>query len=385
MALSDVSILDVTIARSGPVAVRQFSDWGASVIRVDSPIAHNMFQPMESGYMNLHRNKRAITLDLKQQRGRDIFYELVERADILVENFRPGVKFALGIDYETLAAMNPRLIYGSISGFGQSGPYGEKGGVDQIIQGMSGLMSITGTPESGPMRAGVAISDMVAGQYLAFGLLAALYERQRSGKGQWVNVSLLEAMIATLDFQAARWTVDGEVPHQAGNDHPTKAPMSLFQTSNGYVNLAASSDRLWQRLCDVLDDSSLASDPRYATDPLRSKNRVALNERIASLIITRATREWCDIFDAAGIPAGPLYEIDEMFADPQVEHLNMTTEVEHSVRGKVALIRQPVGMSRTPAKITRASPMPGQDRDEILQELGYTSTQIVELAELGVV
>jgi len=210
MALSDVSILDVTIARSGPVAVRQFSDWGASVIRVDSPVAHNMFQPTESGYMNLHRNKRAIILDLKQQRGRDIFYKLVERADIFVENFRPGVKFALGIDYETLAAMNPRLIYGSISAFGQTGPYGDKGGVDQILQGMSGLMSITGSPGSGPMRAGVAISDMVAGQYLAFGLLAALYERERSGQGQWVNVSLLEAMIATLDFQAARWTVDGE-------------------------------------------------------------------------------------------------------------------------------------------------------------------------------
>ena len=385
MALNDVSVLDVTIAWAGPVAVRQFADWGASVIRVDVPVAHELIEPTGSDYLNLHRNKRSIRLDLKQPESRDVFYELVRRSDILIENFRPPVKFELGIDYDTVSEVNPRLIYGSISAFGQSGPYAEKGGVDQIIQGMGGLMSITGTPENGPMRAGAAIADVTAGHYLAFGLLAAMHEREHSGLGQWVQVSLLEAMIGMLDFQAARWTVDGDVPHQSGNAHPSTAPTGAYPTADGYINVSAFSDKFWRRLCVVLEDPSLADEPQYRTNALRTRNRAALTARSSRITITRTTGAWCARLDAAEIPAGPIYSVDEMFADPQVEHLNMSAQVEHSVRGKVAVIRQPVGMSRTPPEVTRASPMPNQDRDEILEELGYTSTDIAELSDGGVV
>ena len=387
MVLEDINVLDLTIARAGPTAVRQLGDWGASVIRISMPGPADDFASTttNSDYLNLHRNKRALILDLKQQEGRDIFYSLVERTDVLIENFRPPVKKRLGIDYETIAHRNPRLVYGSISGFGQDGPYAEKGAVDQIVQGMSGLMSVTGLPGQGPLRVGIAIADLAAGHQLAIGILVALHERHTSGKGQWVHVSLLESMISFLDFQATRWTIDREVPWQVGNDHPTYFPMGAFKTSDGYINISAPGGRTWKHLCQVLDDLSLLDDPDYQSTELRSRNRAALLERIEAITVTRPTREWWHRLDAADIPCGPVYTIDEVFADPQVQHLGMAVTVDHSVRGPVAILRQSVNMTRTPPQVPSAAPMPGQHRDAILAELGFSPTEIDGLVERGVV
>ena len=303
----------------------------------------------------------------------------------MVENFRPPIKTKLGVDYETIAARNPRLVYGSVSGFGQDGPYAEKGAVDQIVQGMGGLMSITGLPGQGPVRVGVAIADLAAGHQLAIGILVALHERQTSGLGQWVHVSLLESMISFLDFQATRWTVDGEVPWQVGNDHPTAFPMGVFRTADGHINIAASSNRLYARLCEVLKAPGLLEDPDYLTADLRSKNRARLNEHIESILVTRPTGEWWKLLDEVGIPCGPINSIDQVFDDPQARHLGMAVSVEHSVRGPVSILRQPVNMSRTPPQVRSAAPMPGQHRDEILGELGFSPADIEDLAERGVV
>jgi crotonobetainyl-CoA:carnitine CoA-transferase CaiB-like acyl-CoA transferase len=387
MALEDIHVLDLTIARAGPTAVRQLADWGASVIRVEAPSTGDDFtgDPTNSDYLNLHRNKRALQLDLKQAEGREIFHRLAERADVMVENFRPPVKRKLGVDYETISAINPRLVYGSVSGFGQDGPYAEKGAVDQIVQGMGGLMSITGLPGQGPVRVGVAIADLAAGHQLAIGILVALHERRTSGLGQWVHVSLLESMISFLDFQATRWTIDGEIPWQVGNDHPTAFPMGAFRTADGHINIAASSNRLWARLCDVLDAPELMADPDFATADLRSKNRATLNDRIEAILVTRPTEEWWKLLDEVGIPSGPINTVDKVFEDPQAKHLGMAVTVEHAVRGPVAILRQPVNMSRTPPSVRTASPMPGQHRDEILGELGFTEAEIGGLIERGVV
>jgi crotonobetainyl-CoA:carnitine CoA-transferase CaiB-like acyl-CoA transferase len=384
-AFRDLTIVDLTIARSGPVAVRQFADWGASVIHVDSPSGNDLVSPLSSDYINLHRNQRALHLDLKRTRGREIFDLLVDRADVLVENFRPTVKSALGIDYATLSRRNPRLVYGSISGFGQNGPYSVKGGVDQIVQGMGGLMSVTGHPGGGPLRTGTAIADLATGQHLAFGILAALYERERSGLGQWVQASLLESMIATMDFQAARWLIDGEIPGPVGNDHPNNVPMSAYPTSDGFINIGASSPRLYRRLCQVLDDDQLKNDERFATPESRLANRDAINARISELTRTQSANHWWRLLDEAGVPAGPIYNVAEVFSDPQVQYLHMTETVEHAVRGPVELIRQPVTLSRTPASIETAAPSPGQHRDEILTELGLSPAEIAELVEAGIV
>ena len=305
MPLADLTVLDLSIARSGPAAARQFADWGANVIRIEPSERVDALAPDDSDYLNLHRGKRAMTLNLKSDAGLEVFFRLVERADVLIENFRPPVKVALSIDYPTVAARNPRLVYGSISGYGQSGPYSAKGALDQIIQGIGGLMSVTGHPGSGPLRAGIAVADLAAGHHLAFGILAALHERERSGLGQWVQVSLLESLITMLDFQAARWTIDGELPGQVGNDHPNRMPIGMYPASDGDINLAAYSDRLWERLCDALEEPSLAHDERFASAGLRVTNRGALNAQISAITRTRPRSEWLARLDAHGIPAWP--------------------------------------------------------------------------------
>jgi len=388
-ALGDLVLLDVTIARAGPTAVRQFSDWGATVIRIEAPrtTAEGGFtgEATSSDYVNLHRNKRTLPLNLKAPEGLQIFHRLVDRADVLIENFRPPVKYQLGIDYETLSKRNPRLIYGSISGFGQDGPYADKGAVDQIVQGMGGLMSITGHPEGGPMRAGVAITDLAAGHQLAIGILVALHERESSGVGQWVHVSLLESMISFLDFQATRWTIDRHCPGQAGNDHPVAVPMGTYKTADGHINIAASTSRLWTRLCHVLGDDELSDHADFRTLPLRIKNKAALTQRLERDLGTRSSAEWCTRLDEAGIPCGPIYTIEEVFADRQVEHLGMTVRVDHAERGEVDILRQPVTLSRTPAAVDTAAPMPTTHRTDILTELGYDPNQINDLVTRGVV
>src|SRR5262245_35569938 len=324
LPLSGVLVLDLTLARAGPTCVRHLADWGADVIRIEPPEAMGedvVGRRHAPDFQNLHRNKRMVQLNLKTEQGYAVFKRLVARADVLVENMRAPVKDRLKISYEHLKPLNPRLVYGSISGFGQTGPYRERGGVDQSAQGLSGLMSITGAPEHGPMRVGIPITDLTAGNLLALAVTMALFDRSRTGVGQWVHTSLLESMLFMLDFQAARYLVKGEVAKQAGNDHPTFTPTGVFPTSDGYMNIAASSGRLWPRLCDALGKPEWKDRAEWNTSAGRTKDRAAVNQAIAEVTQHKPAAHWVEAFEAAGIPAGPINSIDRVFADPQVQHL----------------------------------------------------------------
>ncbi len=387
LPLSRFTVLDLTRARSGPTCVRQLADWGADVIKIEEPDPAGDGDNggrRSSDFQNLHRNKRAMTLNLKAREGRAIFMELVAAADVVVENYRPRVKDRLGIDYESLRAANPRIVLGSISGFGQDGPYADRPGYDQVAQGMGGLMSVTGLPGQGPVRAGTAIADITAGLYCAMGILAALLEREVSGEGQWVDSSLLAAQIAVMDFQAARWTVDGEVAAQAGNDHPLYMPTGMFETADGFINIAASGDTMFSRLCGALDADALLDDPRFSDGPARGANRGALNESIAAVTRTRPTAEWVALLNDRGVPCGPVYTLDATFADPQVKHIGMAAPVDHPVRGRIDLVGQPVRFHRTPWRLRTPCPEMGEHTDTILADLGYEQAEIKALRAQGV-
>ncbi|HUY27844.1 MAG TPA: CaiB/BaiF CoA-transferase family protein [Candidatus Binataceae bacterium] len=379
--LQRFKVIDLTRVRSGPTCVRQLADWGAQVIKVEMPDSQGGlgFARDGSDFQNLHRNKRSITLDLKTDAGRAILFKLALRADVVVENFRPDVKHRLGIDYAALSKNNPRLVYGSISGFGQDGPYASRPGVDQIAQGMGGLMSVTGFPGHGPVRAGIAIADTTAGLYCAMGILTALLEREISGKGQWVQTSLLQAQIAILDFQATRWLIDGRVPRQAGNDHPTAIPTGVFPASDGLVNIAAVGQEMFASLARVMGAERWIDDPRYADPVSRSRNRAQLNAEIAEVTRTRTSEHWVSVLNEAGVPCGPINTIDQVFADPQVRHLGIAQPVEHPRLGRLELVGQPVRLSRTDSALKTASPEAGQHSEEILRELGYDDRAIAEL------
>jgi formyl-CoA transferase len=386
LPLERFTVLDLTRARSGPTAVRQLAEMGAKVIQVaarsdeGAEFAHDGFD-----YQNLHRNKRAMTLDLKKPKGVEVLKKLAARADVLVENFRPDVKHRLGIDYESLSTLNPRLVYASISGFGQSGPYRDRPGYDQIAQGMGGLMSITGLPGQGPVRVGIPVADLTAGLFLAHGILVALLEREQSGRGQWVHTSLLEAMIRMLDFQASRWTVGKEIPPQAGNDHPTGIPTGVFRTADGHMNIAASGQTMYRRLCEALGVPELIEDARFKTPPDRSKNRAALNEELEKTTRTRPSQHWVDVLNKAGVPCGPILNVKEVFEDPQVQHLNLAVRIHHPRLGEQDVQNLPVTLSRTPGKVVSASPDLGQHTDEVLAELGYSKEDIAALRRDGAV
>ncbi len=385
LPLADLVVLDLTIARAGPTAVRQLADWGADVVRIEapnpSPTAGGHHSP---DYLNLHRNKRSLTLDLKRQEGQAVLHRMIGRADILVENMRTPVKHRLGFDWETVSALNPRLVMGSISGFGQTGPYAERGGVDQIAQGMGGLMSITGIPGQGPVRAGVAISDVTAGLQLAIGILVAIHERQRSGVGRWVHTSLLESMLGMLDFQAARWTVERDLPPQAGNDHPTLGPMGMYATGDGYMNIAAPWGRIWKRFCEVIDRPELLSDDRFASPQARSTNRSELNAAITEALSRRPTAEWVERMNAVGIPSGPVNDVAQAFADPQVRHLGVAAPVEHPSVGPIEVVRNATNIEGIPNVIRRHSPEAGEHSDEILTEFGWSGDEIERLRAEGI-
>jgi crotonobetainyl-CoA:carnitine CoA-transferase CaiB-like acyl-CoA transferase len=375
--LADVRVLDLTLARAGPSCVRQLADWGADVIRIEPPqsVSDNSSTQTnrhDSDFQNLHRNKRSIALDLKSDEGHRLMLEAVREADVLVENMRPPVKHRLRIDYETLRAVNPRLVYGSISGFGQDGPYAERGSVDQIAQGLGGLMSVTGQPGQVPMRVGVPISDLAAGLYLAIGILVALHERERTGEGQWVQTSLLESLIGMLDFQATRWTIDGSVAPQEGNHHPTMIPMGCFAAKDGFVNVAAPRGRLLRQFCETAGLEEILTDPRFESSESRSANRQELNRIIEERLRTRTVAEWVDELNAVGVPAGPVNNIAEAFADPQVEHLGMTRTVDHPSLGPLNIVRNPVTLSRHPDREYRPTPDLGQHTEELLAEWGHT-------------
>jgi crotonobetainyl-CoA:carnitine CoA-transferase CaiB-like acyl-CoA transferase len=384
--LSHIRVIDLCLARAGPTCVRQLADMGADVIQVVRPgdASFDARFP-NSDRENLHRNKRSIAIDLQTEAGHGLLLRLVKEADVVVENWRPDVKHRLRVDYETLRAVNPRIVYASISGFGQGGPYANRPGVDQIAQGLGGLMSVTGEPGSGPWRVGIPISDLTAGMFLAQGVLVALIERERSGEGQWVHTSLLEAMIAMLDFQATRWLIDGEVPPQAGNDHPTLFPMGVFQTADGMINVAASSGRMWYSFLDAIEALELAEDERFKDLRSRTRHRPELRRLCEEKLRQRTSAEWIERLNAVGVPAGPILTIDGTFADPQVEHLGMAGTVESARHGQLRLVRSPVNMSRTPPSLRRAAPSGGQDTLEVLRELGLTEREVQELRAAGAV
>jgi formyl-CoA transferase len=389
-ALDDVTVLDLTRVRAGPTCVRQLADWGAKAIKVEMPeedgaaTQTDFSARHEADFQNLHRNKRSMTLNLKDAEGAAILRRLVERADIIVENYRPDVKTRLGIDYEALSKVNPRLIYASISGFGQDGPYSDRPGVDQIAQGMSGLISVTGEPGQGPMRVGTALADLSAGVFAAMGILVALHERGRSGHGQWVQTSLLQAQIFMLDFQAARYLVSGEIAGQAGNNHPTGAPTGVFRTKDGYVNVAPT-PVMWRRFCKAIDREDLIEHPSYATPKDRRNHRDELNKLIGEITGTMTSSEVVERLNRAGIPCGPIYTIDQTFADPQVRHLGIAQDVDSPALGSIKLVGQPFTLSRTPSRLVKSAPEYGEHTDEILTEFGYSSEDIARFRQAGTI
>lgn len=386
LPLFDITVLDLTIARAGPTAVRQLADWGADVIRIESPRdGFSTGGHHSPDYVNLHRNKRAMTIDLKADDGRALLHRMIANADVLVENMRVDVKRRLGFDWDTVSRLNPRMVLASISGFGQTGPYSDRGGVDQIAQGLGGMMRVTGLPGQGPVRAGVAISDVTAGLQLAVGILVALHERERTGRGRWVHTSLLESMIGMLDFQAARWTVARDDPPQAGNDHPTAIPMGMYATSDGYINLAASGGRLWEAFCQEIGLPGLLTDERFDSGRKRSDRRDELNQLISEALAEGSTAEWVERLNAVGVPCGPVNTVAEAFADPQVEHLGIAASMQHDALGEVEVVKNATNLEGVPNAIRRPSPELGEHTDEILAEFGVGADEIATLRANNVI
>ncbi len=384
-ALSHLTVIDLTRVRAGPTAVRQLADWGAQVIKIEMPVGLDEGEGIggprdDSDFQNVHRNKRGMTLNLKSPEGVAILKQLVAKADVLVENYRPDVKERLGIDYATMAAINPRLIYASISGYGEDGPYRLRPGFDQIAQGLGGLMSITGQPGEGPMRVGIPIADLCAGIFCAYGITVALIEREKSGQGQWVTSSLLQAQLFMLDFQGARWLMKGEVAKQAGNNHPTSIPTGVYRTRDGYMNIAASGHKIWLRLCEALVAPELAAHPDYATGALRSDNRDPLHAELESRLLARDAAEWIALLNQAGVPCGLINNIGQAFEDPQSQHLGIAQKL-----GAVTYLGQPVNLSRTPSHVTAHPPALGEHTAEVLRELGFDAAAIEKLSQQGII
>lgn len=387
-ALSRFRVIDLTQVRSGPTACRQLADWGADVIQVQMP-EHMRGDDTLGGqegsdYQYTHRNKRSITVNLKEPEGIRVLKELIAKSDVVVENFRPDVKFRLGIDYETLAKDNPGLVYASISGFGQTGPLAQRPGFDQIAQGMGGLMSVTGLPEQGPIRVGIPIADLCAGIFAAQGILVALLEREKSGKGQWLHTSLLESMVYMMDFQTSRWLIDGEVAAQAGNYHPTSIPTGVYKARDGYMNIAVFGSKIWERFCDILGAPEWVTDDRYKDKPARSVNRDSLNAEINRRLAAQDRSYWIERLNAGGVACGHINNLQEVFEEPQIQHLGMVHDVVSKHQGAQRLVGQPVQLERTPSTIARAAPRRGEHTEEILTELGLKPEQLAELKSKGV-
>jgi crotonobetainyl-CoA:carnitine CoA-transferase CaiB-like acyl-CoA transferase len=383
LPLSHIKVLDLTRVRSGPTCVRQLADWGADCIKIEAPDEVDTGKGMGGArngpdYQHVHRNKRSITLNLKHPQGLAAFRRLVAQADVVVENYRPDVKDRLGIGYEALAAINPRIVLGSISGFGQDGPYARRPGFDQIAQGMGGLMSVTGLPGQGPVRVGIPVADLTSGLFCAIGVLIALLERERTDKGRWVHTSLLEAMIAMMDFQATRWTMAREVPQQAGNDHPTTVPTGLFHTADGVINLAAGGDEMWRRIVETLDIEKEAQAPELATEAARSANRAKVNAVLQAKLLQDTAESWIERLNEAGVPTGPVYSMDQVFADRQVQHLALSFPVQHPRLGETNLVRTPIQMPGV-TNPRRPTPDRGEHTDAVLAEFGFTPEEVAAL------
>ncbi len=387
MPLRRLTVLDLTLARAGPTCVRHLADWGANIIRIEQQGtgAEDMTGARDGpDFQNLHRNKRTIAIDLKSPEGHAAFMRLVEKADILIENMRVAVKHRLKVAWEDVHKVNPRLVYGSISGFGQTGPYSSRAGVDQIAQGMGGLMSVTGEPGRGPMRVGIAINDLTAGNLLAIGVMMAIYDREHTGVGRWVHTSLIEAQVFMLDFQAARWLMKGEVAPQLGNDHPTVFPTGIFKTTDGMINIAASG-RVWERFTDAMGHPEWKDKPEWKTQSGRVADRAKITANIAEIIKTNSNAHWMDVFEAAGVPSGPIYTVDQVFADPQIKHLGMAATAERPGLGPQTLVASAINMSGLKKTVRWAAPGPGEHTVDILRENGYSDAKIDKLRSLKVI
>ena len=393
LPLSRFTVLDLTAHRAGPTAVRQLGDWGANIIKIEAPTRINRDKGGIIGarhgfdFQNLHRNKRGLTINFKSEEGKAIFFKLVEKADVVVENYRSAVKHRLGIDYEACSKVNPRIVYGSIAGFGQDGPYGKRPGVDQIAQGMGGLMSVTGMPGQGPVRVGIPICDLTAGMFLAQGIMIALLDREATGEGQWVHTSLLEAMIQMMDFQASRYLIEEDVPKQAGNNHPTSIPTGVFETADGHINIAASGQVLFERFCRAVGLEALLDHPDYSAPKGRSDNRVALNGLINDRIKQEPSDHWVALLNEVGVPCGPIYSVDQVFADPQVEHLKMAKTSHHPTLGDIKLVGQAINLTKTPEPDEFRLPVPelGEHTADILGDLGFGADEIKDLQDRDIV
>ena len=389
-ALSHIRVIDLTRVRSGPTAVRQLADWGADVIKVEAPESVEPDGALgasrhTSDFQNLHRNKRSITLNLKQPEAIEILMKLVETSDVVVENFRPDVKERLGVDYESLKSRNPKIILASISGFGQDGPYAKRPGFDQIAQGMGGLMSITGAPGEGPMRVGIPVADLTAGLFCAMGIQTALLEREKSGLGQWVNTSLLQAQIFMLDFQAARWLSENHVAGQAGNNHPTSVPTGVFKTSDGSINLAVAGETIWKRFVEAVDKGEWLEMDEFKNAKERLKNRDYLNKLIEEVTITKTSDEWVEKLEKVGVPCGPINSIDKVFDDPQVKHLGIAQSIDTIPFGQTELVGQPFNLSRSPSTMKQRPPEKGEHNEDVLLDLGYSSEELDELKSKNII
>ena len=385
--LDHITVLDLTRVRSGPTCVRQLADWGANVLKIETPseAGSDMGGTRDSSdFQNLQRNKRSMVLDLKSGAGKAIFLKMAETADVIVENYRPDVKHRLGIDYETIRAFNPRIVYASISGFGQDGPLSKRPGFDQIAQGMGGLMSITGAPGQGPMRVGIPIADLTAGGFAAQGVLLALLGREKTGEGQWVQTSLLQAQIAMLDFQATRWLMDDHVPQQAGNNHPTSIPTGVFETSDGFINIAVAGQHIWLRFKDEVGDERLSADI-FATPASRSEHRDALSDVINENFRKDTSQNWIERLNKIGVPSGEINTIDKVFSNEQVRHLGIARDMNSIERGAVQVVGQPIIMSNADPSIQRPPPGKGEHSRELLAEYGYTDAEIDAFANKGVI
>ncbi len=384
-------MLDLGRFVAGPFCAVLMGDMGAEVIKIELPgrgddtRSHGVIVNGESSYfVGMNRSKKSLTLDLKSEEGKEIFRRLVRQADVIVENFRPDVMRKLGLQYEILREINPAIIYCGISGFGKDGPYALRPSFDFIAQGMSGLMSVTGFPDRDPVRVGIPISDFVAAIYAAYGILAALVARQRTGQGQEVQISLVDGMVSLLSFQADKYFGRGEVPERGGNDHGVTSPYGTFKALDGYINIAPAGDLMWERLARALGREDLIQDPRFLTNDLRCQHRMEVNQIITEITSKRTMADWIEYLNKAGVPCGPIYNVPQTFADPQIRHQEMVLELEQP-SGRVKTLGFPLKLSRTPAALHRPAPQLGQHTEEILANLSYSAAQIKDLRDRGVI
>jgi len=388
-ALDGIRIIDFSKALAGPYCTMLLADMGAEVIKVEMPGAGDdsrgwgpPFIDGEAAYfLSVNRNKKSITLNLKDNKAKEIALKIIGKADIVLESNRPGVMTKLGLDYETVKKINPGIIYCSISGFGQTGPYSKRPGFDQVIQGYGGIMGLTGEKGGGPLKVGIAVTDIATGMFAATGILTALYHRERTGQGQHVDASMLDGQVSWLTYQAGRYLASGNVPQRIGSAHPLIVPYQDFEASDGFINIAAGNDNLWKKFCAVTDLSDIADDPKFATNPKRVENRDEVVAIVSKKINTKTMQEWLDILNDAGVPCGPIYTVDQIFKDPQVLAREMLVEVDHPKCGKIQVTGSPIKLSETPAEITTHPPMLGEHNSSILQEFGFSEEDITKLKE----